>query len=415
MSVATTIRMAAHCMLAFASHLGAQETILTAPSIDAVWTGSDGRVRAQCGRRIVVTGDPVTSVAIPAGAIAFDHGPALAWCTSSATRVEGAGRAVKHDGAFTLRAEPGLLPLRAPLFLSDGVVLAPGTSTVHALDLATGTASDLGVAPKLTRDRGWGLTGEIVDDTTVPSVFGFEKDGKRAFVSGAAGTWFRIADGARAPLPPVEIKDRPAIEEFDHVVPPLFADFDGDGVPDLVRVDAAKGIVAVQGGLDRDPIPPPRIILLKTPILLTTAADAEGDGKTELIVVRLPALGPVQQLAILTQGKVTATVLVYSLAQARDAAATPKHSVDVSLGVDVVARNQVRKAEFRDLVSCGGAVLVATPGKPARRISYGDETTTLGAVPAGEWADPLRPVRAKDGVYAVLKAGGEARLVRFAE
>ena len=55
----------------------------------------------------------------------------------------------------------------------------------------------------------------------------------------------------------------------------------------------------------------------------TDAVDATGDGKPDLIVVRLPALGPVQQLAILTQSKVTATVLVYALARAREAALAP--------------------------------------------------------------------------------------------
>jgi hypothetical protein len=400
-------------MLALAAHLGAQETVLTAPSIDAVWTGSDGRVRAQCGRRVVLLGNPLTSVAIPEGAIAFDHGPSLAWATASATHVESGLKVVSHDGGFTLRAEPGLPPLRVPMFLSDGLVLAPGPSTVHAIDVASGKASDLQVRPKVSHDRGWGLTGQIVEDVTVPCVFGFEKAGRRHIVTGAAGAWFRIVDGKRGALPLVELKDGPAIEEFDHVVAPLFADFDGDGVPELVRADAAKGIVAVQGGLDRDVVPPPRIILLKTPILLTAAADADGDGKPDLAVVRLPPLGPVQQLAILMQSKVTATVLVYALAGLGDSAVTPKLSLEVPLGVNVVVRDQVRRAQFQDLIAISRKVLIATPGKPLRAISYGGDATTLRDLPEGEWAEPLRPVRASAGIFGVMKSGGQARLIRI--
>ena len=119
--------------------------------------GATGGVRVQCDRRIVVVfGDPVTSVVIPEDAIAFDHGP-------GARRVHLVGDARRGGGAASSRTtapsrcgvEPGLAPLRVPLFLSDDVVLAPRTSTVQDARFGHGRRpADLGVrAEALARPR----------------------------------------------------------------------------------------------------------------------------------------------------------------------------------------------------------------------------------------------------------------------
>jgi hypothetical protein len=364
----------------------------------------------------VVLRDPVESVALPPEAVAFDHGAVLAWATDRAFHVpsDGGGPS-EHPVAFPLARQPGAAPLRVPFLVSPGSAVAPGADSARIVDRRTGRAADLGLQPLVSRDRGYGLTGQVVDDLVVPHVLGFEAGGRLVLLLGGPRGFTRLVDGRRTPLPEVEIDEGARLEGFEHVVPPLLADLDRDGVPDLVRVDVVRGAVAIQGGLDRDPIPPPRVILLKAPVLAAAAADMTGDGAPELVVLRIPTLTPLQQLAILMESKVSATVLAYDLSARDGGAPAPSASTDVPVGVDIVVGEQVRRAEIRDLVAFGnGKVLVATPGSRARAYpAGGGRPVELGPVPAGRWTDPLRPARAGRAVFGVLRSDDGARVVRL--
>jgi hypothetical protein len=122
-----------------------------------------------------------------------------------------------------------------------------------------------------------------------------------------------------------------------------------------------------------------------------------------------------QQLAILVQSKLTATVLVYALDATGMSAPAPKTSLEVSIGVKVVVRDQDRRARFQDLIGfVRGKALVATPGKRARVIDLlSEKESELGPVPEGEWSEPLRSARAGDSVAGVLRTPSGARLVLF--
>jgi hypothetical protein len=402
-------------MATIASLLGAQDVVLRAPSIEAVWTGTDGLLRVQCDRRVVVLGDRTTSHAIPADAVAFDHGPGLAWGTARAFHVERGTDVASYEGPFTLAMDERTPPLRVPFFATDRIVLAPGTSTVRAIDRADGAVIDLGVRPRRTRDRGFGLTGQVIDDLVVPHVFGFVRGGAVQAIVAEADSYVRISGRTRTPLPAVDLQEGATIEGFEHTVPPLFTDLDDDGVPDLVRVDAVRGVVAVQAGLDRETMPAPRVILLKAPILATDAADMTGDGTPELLVLRLPPLTPLQQLAILMESKLSATVFVYGLDGDPKSAPAPIASIEIPIAVKIVVGDQVRRAEIQDLIAfANGKALLASPGKNARVISVKDGTPSeLGMVPHGSWGSPLRSGRAGSEVFGVLRAADGARLLRF--
>jgi hypothetical protein len=404
-------------MLALASLLSAQAVVLEAPSIDAVWAGAGGGLHVQCGNRIVHVGGAVTSTAIPEGAVAFDFGPCPAFAFAdrfTVARAEG-GEALAPKLAFPLPKEASLPPLRCRFFLTDALVSAPDASGVTILDRRTGASARLDAPPRRKRDRGWGLTGEIVDDLVVPHVFGFEHRGKSWFVFGGGRFFSRASGAAVTPLPDVDLKENAPIEGFEHVVPPLFADVDGDGVPDLVRADAAKGDVAVQTGLDGDSQPPPLVILLNGPVLSMDAADVTGDGKSELVIARLPELTPIQQLMILTESKVTATLLAYAPGRPGSSAAAPVATAAVPIGVKVAVADDRRRAEIQDVVAVqSGRVLIARPGRPLRVQDLASgKSVERGVVPEGRWVDPLRPVRAGGKIYAVLAAGGRMRLVEL--
>jgi hypothetical protein len=81
----------------------------------------------------------------------------------------------------------------------------------------------------------------------------------------------------------------------------------------------------------------------------------------------------------------------------------------------VVVRDQLRRAEFQDLVGFAkGRVILATPGSPVRSLAVGGgKDKTLGPVPEGAWTEPLRPARAADGLYGVLRSGDQSRVIRI--
>jgi hypothetical protein len=141
-----------------------------------------------------------------------------------------------------------------------------------------------------------------------------------------------------------------------------------------------------------------------------------GDGRPELVVVRLPPLTPLQQLAILMESRVTATVLAYSLAENGGSAPAPVASVEIPIQVTIAVGDQARRAEVRDLVAfSNGKVLLAPPGGRARLIAIdGGAEAPKGDVPAGAWVDPLRPACAGATVHGILRSADGARLVRFA-
>src|SRR5262249_12376855 len=136
-----------------ASVLGAQEVVLEAKAIDAAWAGSDGVVRVQCGRTVLVLRDLVERVAIPKEAIAFDEGPCLAWAAAGSFRVgrPSGGDVLSRDGVFPLGPEPGLGPLRAPFFLTDDLVASPTSTGVAILDRRSGGSFLVGGPPVRTQ------------------------------------------------------------------------------------------------------------------------------------------------------------------------------------------------------------------------------------------------------------------------
>jgi hypothetical protein len=382
--------------------LAAQTTWLTAPSIDAVFVGDDGALRAQAGRRLYVfsISDGAPRVAalldVPRDADVFDHGADFATAT-------------------LFEDDPGATPLRAPLLLADGSRLVRrGDALVPEAAAATVAAAPFERA-RVRRD-GFGLSGRTIETVAWPRVFALSQKPGGPWLVGRANRYFLSdAKGDFAPLPPAAIDEESTILDFDASTPPFLADLDGDGVFDFVRVDAGDGAVVVQRrALDRPP-PPPEPIVLGGPCPAAEAADVLGDAALELVIVGLPSLSPARRLALLLEGAAPFTWHVFERG-AEGLEELPRLSATKSLGVELTVRDGERRARVVPFAAAAReGLLVATPGRRPERVAYSDGAATeFGtALPEGVWRAPLRPVRAFGRVFGVLRSGDRDRLVAF--
>lgn len=388
--------------LLLATAVGAQETWIRAPRIDDVWTGRDGRLRAQIGRRVFVYDVPAEPGApprlaetaeIPAGTSVFDH-----------------------EAAFATVAGAAAVPLRAPLWLAEGLSAHPSADRVELRGAEeTGLTGTLRVA--VVRRETWGLAGETVLERSAPHVFALGRGPRAPLLVGRSDAYVvRGEDGVVRPVAAAGIDEASGVQGFEIVVPPFLGDFDGDGAPEFVRVDPGRGTLALQGGLLEASPPPPRPTRFGGPCVAALAADAVGDATQDLCALKLPTLTPARQLAVLVEGGVTAQALVY--AGGKDGlGASPTFSVDVRLGIAVSVRDGDRRARVTTLFAPwrDGRLLVVEPGGAAKAVLWErpSDVRELGAVSAGEFVRPLRPARVRGRVCAVLRTADGDRLLAF--
>ncbi|HYC78180.1 MAG TPA: hypothetical protein VEI02_11190 [Planctomycetota bacterium] len=414
--------------MALAAACGGQSAWLAATDATALWRTASGRVCVHAGPSVIAfdgaaaTPTVVDRLTLPRGVRLFDagdDGAAFVFDDALEHRPRvGAPRRVALEGP----PWPGATaPLRAPLLLADGRIVAPTPSSTRVLAPSEGVAPsavDLGAARR-RRTATWGLAGVAEDVIAAPYVFALGAAGGGGLVYGTPGAWARrAAAGADAALPPVDLDERSKIDVFEASVPPVVGDFDGDGAFELVRVDPGGGVVVVQGGLDRAALPPPRPILLGGPCLAARVDDANGDGRDDLVALKAPPLGAAQKLSVLAEGRLRATALVYAGGPG-GLGRTPETSVEVSLGVTLRVRDGERSARVVTLAAPAGRgrFLVADPGAAPRVVGAGVEeapATAFEATPDGAWIDPLGAVRVGDAVFALLAGADGTRLIRFA-
>ena len=400
----------------------AQELRLSAPRIDDVFSGSDGCIRVQTGSKIIVLAESTVvaadvpaapTIEIPPDAVVFDHDAALAYVSSDGFFVD--GRRVRSAGVLS-RAARGTPPVRARLFLGGGLFAATdsrGTTVVHG-DRPSDAMAEFPCV--VERRSGYGL-GAIVDETvTWPHVFLLGRSADAAILAGRRGRYVvRSGTGVVASLPGADLDEGSGIQGFSVDVPPFTADLDGDGVPEFVRTDPGRGVIAVQTGLLNASPPSPQIRLLGGPCLAAGAVPPSVDGPS-LYVLKLPALTPARQLAVLMEGRITAQALFYRGAKP-GVGTTPDASVNVSLVLKVAVKDGERNGQVLSLVgpTADGKLLVSDPGRPAKLLGRGADASSkeLGTLPSGEWLRPLRPLAHGGRLYAVLRTTDGDRLYAF--
>ncbi len=378
----------------------------------------------------------VSSVVLPAGTMIFSEHPQS---VSAWTRTGGVATVASAATDWTTSHNRTPVPVATDSRAGRSAADVPlPTSLIHAIRVPTLPAclgwnwcvNDDGVSlvekggsrvewPGGGRhvDRsGFGLVARVRDTSRLPFVFTIRTPGAECGLVEEAGGFVLVRAGERRPLPPVPIEAAGEIAGFAWIVPPIAGDLDGDGTDDFVRVDCSKGVVSVQCGLGAPTIPPPSTVKLGSPIIGAGLADLVDDARPELFVVRLPAMNPLQQLSILTEGRVLATVIAYRVDGGGVLRSTPALSRSVMLGLTVSVRDDERHGRFTTLaLPTRRGVIVSRPAARAERLPWdGGGGETLGEVPDGTWSERVPPVIVGDSTFAVLETASEARLVRFA-
>ncbi|MEZ6196182.1 MAG: FG-GAP-like repeat-containing protein [Planctomycetota bacterium] len=320
-------------VLALAPLLRGQEAevwIRGAAPAEVFFAGS--RPVARIGRLLEIgAGDGAAArrIALPPDACAWDLAPvpgdatlALAWIEPRglfARRLGGPDEAaVRLDEAGDLfRGRPDGGPVRLALLAAAGegglALLAPDRAGIRVRPLAglgARPARPFDVpAPATSRQSlGWGLGYRMETELRVPSHRLVRRGDEDLLLVRRARDWRLVgADGKERPFGPAPRREEHKILDFDVAVPPIAADLDRDGRPDLLGFDPGRGLVLWYRGAKRgegDEAPEPdQVLRVDGWILRAWVGDFDGDGRDDLALLQVPQLGLLEQVAVIKSGE----------------------------------------------------------------------------------------------------------------
>ncbi|MEE9394890.1 MAG: VCBS repeat-containing protein [Planctomycetota bacterium] len=171
--------------------------------------------------------------------------------------------------------------------------------------------------------------------------------------------------------------------DFDMPVPPLLADFDGDGSTDIILTDPGSGTLFVSRGKGRpaaDRIQPDQVIRVGGWALWRWLADANGDGRLDLVVASVPKLNLLEQVAVLKRQSIPFRLDVRLQRENGEFAESTILKHRGRLGVELVITRTRRSIHFRDPLR-----LICKPGGLSLLAPFEGELALLKAV-KGKWA-----------------------------
>ncbi|MCA9319661.1 MAG: VCBS repeat-containing protein [Planctomycetes bacterium] len=221
------------------------------------------------------------------------------------------------DGLFRGRLTSA--PLRHRLARSHGAL---GLDIVRPTETALGVtrwskegASQLALHPTTVRsdqNLGWGLGYTMTSRLSVP-YFEFAQRG----LLFRRDTDLMLADldqGGEPALWGRVPRDRDnKIFKFKIWVSDMISDWDGDGASDLLYCDPGDGLVLCYRGKGRpgaEKPGPDQAIRISGYVLWRWLIDVDGDGRKDLLILRIPSLNLLGQLQVVTQGKLPTTLEV---------------------------------------------------------------------------------------------------------
>ncbi|MAG57217.1 MAG: hypothetical protein CMJ83_13065 [Planctomycetes bacterium] len=404
-----------------------QTPVFVGGRLDAVWSDGSGGVHVQSGHAVVrlakgVAGlrpvdDPPRTLA--PGLSFFDVlGGRELYVDASEVRVGGSVGAVPLAQSLLRSAPPGP-PVRLPLLLPGEGWVAPARPRFL---YASGDAAPrpLDVPTDGTLELGWGVGDPLEVGLLVPHLLARRHPAGVDLIVGTSPHFTLHPAGGGAPRklqrPPFD--DIDGILDFPFDMAPLCRDLDGNGKDDLLVADPSAGAVALYLDLDAETPKPTRVLLVDGLLLAAWADDFDGDGRTDLVLLRATKPGLAGQIKVIQQGLITTETLFYpGLATDGPFPKSPKHRRKLELAIAIGVQNEIRQAAFPALLvpMPGPSLLYVAPDGTTRRLSLEDDTNAeLRRIPAGESLDGFHAVRSGDGVaFAwVLGRGGRVYWVK---
>ena len=154
---------------------------------------------------------------------------------------------------------------------------------------------------------GYGIGYRMQTRMTVPfySWTDIDGDGSKDFLfrRGDDFAWCSLTAGSKPKSwGPAPLKESTEVLGFDHRVPSLTGDFDGDGRGDLLHCDTGNGNVFVYRGAKRatqERVEPEQVFRLGGHVLWRWFVDGDGDGKQDLFLLTLGRLNIVAQVSVI--------------------------------------------------------------------------------------------------------------------
>ncbi len=307
------------------------------------------------------------------------------------------------------RGRLSIPPVRRPFAWNTSGGLLVVVPTLAGLQLFlcldSGGVQDLGEeAARVTSEQslGYGLGDRLSARVTIPyfDVGSIQGRDVLFFRRDAHYATRPIPDGRAAPWGRAPLVDHVQVVKFDHRVPPLLTDLDGDKSADLVHVDPGMGTTLIYRSSQRTPgknAEPDRVFKVGGHVLWRWLMDGDGDGRRDLFLLEVSRLSVLAQVKVMQKRTLPVTLSMRPQKKNGRFRASAAWSDRFSLPCDIVMTRNTRRVHFR-----APFALVPQRGKSCLLVTAvdGEEIRILRRASRG-WesvADTGLPV-AKRGFY----------------
>jgi len=206
-------------------------------------------------------------------------------------------------------------------------------------------------------------------------------------------------------------------------VPPVVADFGGDGEGDLVLVDSAGGYAHLFTSFSARDLKSTRVINAGGPVLAQWAHDFDDDGLDDLALLVAEVGGLLGKLSILSSEALPCTMQLY-LGQPDDKRAHLERSplrTSVQPRFAMMIDNERRRARFRSVVVplAGPRLLHVRPSGDVEIVDFegtrsSESTDAPRSLPPGEALDAFPQERDAEGhPWFRWRGAGRTHLLRW--
>ena len=259
-------------------------------------------------------------------------------------------------GGDVFRGRLSTAPVRRPFSAasSDAVdFIVPSLESLawSRAGAKTTPVATLDTTARAKDDLGWGLGYRMSARVTVPwfTFADVDADGDRDVIY-RAGAELRVSSAQDAAWGRAPESENTEILRFEHPVPPLAGDWDGDGRADLVLTDPGEGLVFGYRGAGRPGTEvrgPDQVMKLDGWVLSRWLVDGDGDGKLDLVLLTIPKISLLQQVGVARRRAVDGRLTLHRQDDDGGFSPAPKWRMKLELPIAVSVTRDQREIRFR--------------------------------------------------------------------